>query len=206
MGSMVRSKRSFICKECRKPHMKWAGFCSGCRAIGTLEEQSTGPEKPKATQDQRSIIRRSKKSERTIARSMQDVDGPDPNFRRIASSTGRVGHITSLQFDAVSRSYVTENKNRSLPGWLIKAWVQINQLAVNYHKDVLLHIEPPNMPKTFLVNGENHKLSTLAVITQAHHEDLIKRSRLMASIEQAFMESTSTVDLGERVAQLLKES
>jgi uncharacterized protein YpiB (UPF0302 family) len=116
---------------------------------------------------------------------MLAADGEDPMFKGIASSAGRVGHITALQFDAVSRTYVTENKNRKLPTWLIKAWVQINQRGKDYNKNVLLHIDPPNMPKDAPLNGVNFKLGTMAIITQERHEELIREERILRSIEEA---------------------
>jgi hypothetical protein len=183
MGRMIRSKKEYICSNCSTLHLRWGGFCKNCKKQGTLEEHVLIASKPKATLSQHALGERAKRSERFIAKDTQSADGPDPNFKHIASSTGRVGHITALQFDAVSRSYVIENKNRVMPTWLIKAWVQINQRAVDFSKEAFLHIDPPNMPKTFLINGKNVALSTLAIITKVRHEHLIRRDKVLSEIE-----------------------
>lgn len=133
----------------------------------------------------RKLRRRAKDSERGIARRMQDVDGPDPAFRNIASSTGRIGHITGMRIDAISRSYVTENKNRKMPSWLIAAWVLINQRAVDFNKNALLHVDPPNMPKEFVIQGGKRKLDTLAIISQTRHEELIHNEKVLQGLLHA---------------------
>lgn len=183
MGRMVRSKKEYKCTNCSKKYLKWQGICTGCNSGGTLQEVMLLPPKPKATLSQRALGQRAKRSERTIARRMQDIDGRDPEFSRISSSTGRVGHITNLRFDAVSTSYVIENKNRILPGWLIKAWILIQQRASDFNKHALLHIEPPNMPKTVPLNGQQLKLDNMAIIGQTWHEYLIMRSKKLELIE-----------------------
>ena len=170
MGRLVKSRREFVCSNCSTKYISWQGICSGCNSGGTLQEVMLRPPKPKATLSQRSLGERAKRSERAIARRMQDIDGRDPEFSRIASSTGRVGHITNLRFDAVSTSYVIENKNRILPGWLIKAWILIQQRASDFNKHALLHVEPPNMPKTVPLNGQQLKMENMAIIGQTWHE------------------------------------
>lgn len=181
---MPRAKKEFVCSNCGNKHMKWEGICRSCKQAGTLEEVILAPATPRAraTTAQKKLQRRSKDSERSIARRMLEVDGPDPMFKNIASSTGRIGFITGMRIDAVSKSYVTENKNRKLPVWLIKAWELINQRAIDFDKNALLHIEPPNMPREIPINGTKHKLSTLAIITQTRHEELIKAEKALAFI------------------------
>lgn len=142
-----------------------------------MVQSSVAPAKPKAALAQRALNRRAKTSERNIARKMVEIDGPDPNFEKITTSTGRVGQLTHLQFDAISKSYVTENKNRVLPLWLVKAWIQIQQRALDFHKAALLHIEPPNMEKNFPLNGERHKTSNMHIITEERHRELIEKEK-----------------------------
>jgi len=113
---------------------------------------------------------------------MSRIDGPDPSYAKIASSTGRIGHITGIRVDAISRTYVTENKNRKLPGWFIDAWLLINQRAKDFNKNALLHIEPPNMPREMHINGQLEKLDTMAVITQTRHEDLIRAEKALTEM------------------------
>jgi hypothetical protein len=206
---MVRSRKEYICTKCSTLHLRWQGFCKNCKAGNTLDERLLLPaKKPRAALSQRSLGERAKRSERSEAKRMTEADGPDPAFKFIASSTGRVGHITALQIDAISRSYVTENKNRVMPTWLIKAWIQINQRAVDFNKSALLHIDPPNMPKTFLINGKNVPLSTMAIISDARHIQLIKRDRAMAQIEETLSERTdlNAVNMLAEIRKIVRES
>jgi hypothetical protein len=205
---MVKSKKEYICSYCSTLHLRWGGFCKNCKKQGTLEEHELIAPKPKAALSQRNLGERAKRSERSIARNMLAADGPDPGFKHIASSTGRVGHITALQFDAVSRSYVTENKNRVMPTWLIKAWLQINQRAVDFDKDAFLHIDPPNMPKTFPINGKNMPLSTMAIISETRHEYLVNRDRALSEIETTLVERTDldATNLLAAIRKILRES
>jgi len=136
-------------------------------------------------------MRRSKNSERNIAKKMVAVDGPDPQYAKIASSTGRIGHITNIRADAISRTYLTENKNRALPSWLVNAWLLINQRAEDFGKNALLHLDPPNMPKEFPLNGVIRKLDTMAVITQARHEELIIKEKRLEELENARRKPTN---------------
>jgi len=136
-------------------------------------------DKPRGTNEARRLRRRAKDSERGIARRMLNVDGPDPAFKNIASSTGRIGHISGIRVDAVSKSYVTENKNRKVPTWMVDAWLLINQRAHDFNKNALLHVEPPNAPRDFLLNGQTIKLDTMAIITQTRHEELIRNEKAL---------------------------
>jgi hypothetical protein len=204
VSQMVRSRRSFVCSQCGYSQIKWSGFCGKCKSVDTMKEKQILPPKVKQAPTQRSIGERAKRSERAIAKSMTAVDGPDPEFSRIASSTGRVGHITNLQFDAVSRSYVTENKNRVMPSWLIKAWVQINQIAEDYHKAALLHVEPPNMPKTFPLHGKSHNLGTMAIISKARHDHLIARDRKLSEIEELVLNRTSVAEMAYEIDRVIR--
>lgn len=160
-------------------------MCPGCKRGGTLEEISLLPlkTKPRATPSQKSLMRRSKGSERDISKRMVAADGPDPAFKNIASSTGRVGFITNMRIDAVSKNYVIENKNRVLPKWQVDAWVLINQRAIDFDKHALLHLDPPNVPRTMPINGQQKKLDSMAVITQTRHEELIQKERELEELQ-----------------------
>lgn len=174
----IRSKKEWVCKECSAKHLTFEGFCRQCGAAGTLEEVVLVVKKT-ASETQKSIRRRSKNAERNIARKMTQLDGRDSNFDRIATSTGRVGQYTNLQFDAVSKTYATEAKNRRLPAWLLKSWVQIQQISINLHKNALLYLEPPNAVRDFPLNGEKHKNSMMHIITEYRHEQLIGQEQLV---------------------------
>jgi uncharacterized OB-fold protein len=177
---MIKSKKEWICNKCGATHLTWQGYCKNCNAAGTLQEKIlVATTRTRSTADIKRVNRRAKNSEREIARSMITVDGVDPAFAHITSSTGRVGHITGLRFDAISKNYVTENKNRNLPLWLINAWLLINQKAVEYNKNALLHLEPPNAPKYIPIQGRQVRLDSMAVITKARHDDLIRAERAL---------------------------
>lgn len=198
MGSMIRSRKKWVCSGCQSEYIKWEGKCRTCGEVNTLAEVTLLPPRAKATPLQRQrapadpnkrLRRRAKDSERSIAKRMIGADGPDPAFARIASSTGRTGHITNMRVDAVSRSYVTENKNRKMPSWLIDAWVLINQRGKDFGKHVLLHVDPPNMPREIQINTVKEKLDTLAIITQGRHEELILGERVLADLLEEFGKS-----------------
>lgn len=174
---MIRPKREWRCSKCDAKYIKWEGSCRKCKNAATLVEFELIPAKPRASPTQRSLMRRSKKSERDIARTMVQVDGPDPLYEKIASSTGRIGHITNIRVDAISKHYVTENKNRVLPKWLIDAWLLIQQRAIDFGKWPLLHLDPPNAPRDFVLNGKKEPMSSLCIITQSRHSDLIQKER-----------------------------
>lgn len=192
MSRFVRSKKEYICSNCAKKYIKWQGTCTECHKGGTLEEKILIPAKPKPTISQKALQARSKRSERAGASSLQAADGVAPEFQGIASSTGRIGHITALQIDGVSRSYVQENKNRVLPSWMIKAWIVINQGAVLWNKEPVLRLDPPNMPKTIPAQGKQIPLSVMAVITEKRHEYLVTRDRQLAELETILLFSTNT--------------
>jgi hypothetical protein len=69
-----------------------------------------------------------------------------------------------------------------MPSWLIAAWVLINQRSIDFDKNALLHIDPPNMPREVTVNGQKHKLGTMAIITQERHEALIHHEQALSSV------------------------
>jgi hypothetical protein len=180
MGRLVNPKRKWVCKKCKAEQTVWEGKCRACGEIGTLEEfmlMAVPGLKSSNLDEQHRLARRAKNSEREIARRMLKADGPDPAFANIISSTGRVGHITGMRIDAVSKTYVTENKNRKMPSWLIDAWILINQRAVSFNKNLLLHVDPPNMPREFPCELGTKKLSTMAIITQERHEELIRKEQ-----------------------------
>jgi hypothetical protein len=116
-------------------------------------------------------LRRSKQSERDLGHWLLKYDGHDPRFRGIASSTGRVGHITQLQFDNISRSYAAENKQVRVPVRLLKWWRQILDVAITQGKDALLRIEPTNEG---LPRGRSFDLH---IISADRHAELLSYER-----------------------------
>lgn len=179
VSKMVRSKKEFRCNECSAKFIKWSGICFNCGKGGSLEEFVLIPaqKKPVATRTQKSILRRSKNSERTVGKRFVALDGPDPAFQHIATSTGRIGHITNIRADTVSRFHLVENKNRTLPLWMINAWILILQRADDFDKIPVFHLDPPNLPKEYPHNGVKKKVDTMAVIPQNRYEELVKMER-----------------------------
>lgn len=177
---MVRRVDRFTCSVCDNTFMVWEGVCRSCGNAGTIAEViPDGRVVKRETESARKIRRRAKDSERGIARRMIDADGEDPAWKSIASSTGRIGHVTGIRVDAVSKNYFTENKNRKLPTWLVAAWLLINQRARDFDKHALLHIEPPNMARDYVLNTVKYKLDNMAIITQPRHEELILAERAL---------------------------
>jgi hypothetical protein len=197
-----KAKKEYRC-SCGKTYLKWQGICSECKKAGAIQEYILVPAKARPTTSQRTLQQRAKRSERSIAKRMTEVDGPDPVYKNVTTSTGRVGHITGMRIDAISRTYVTENKNRKMPTWLINAWVLINQRGKSFNKNVLLHVEPPNMPKDYPIDGRLEKLGTMAIIAQSHHEELIKNERLLQDIlDEIYNGGQKYSELQDRIWEL----
>lgn len=101
-------------------------------------------------------------------------DGKCPEFGDMATDCARVGHITDLGFDLVSKTYAGEAKNReSAPKWLIGAWKQIIKKAE-------LHGKIPFMAVT------KNRMPIMHIITPEHHAELLEavkeRDRLIKDI------------------------
>lgn len=147
----------------------------------------------------KALLRRAKSAERERARWTILHDGPDPKYRGLTTSTGRVGHVTALQFDILSRSYCGEVKNARLSAGLAKAWAlvlsqpiagevtmplnvavariwqQVAQVSEDWRKEPLLIWKPSNADK-FKVFGK--PLPDLHVITEGRHAELLKKEQI----------------------------
>jgi hypothetical protein len=90
-----------------------------------------------------------------------------------------------------------------MPTWLIDAWILINQRGRSFNKNVLLHIEPPNMPKEYPIDGRLEKLDTMAILTQTRHEELIKNERLLQDLlDEIFSDDSAFKGLQSRAWEL----
>jgi len=183
---------SFQCSNCQRTYIRWESPCRDCKGIDTIVEVATSV-------NRKSVRRRWQRVERETARDMLEADGPDPAYKNVASSTGKVGHITGMGFDAVSRTYTTEVKNKPLPKWLIVAWIQIQQKSIDLKKNALLHIKPPNLPMYFKVNGESFRSGTMAIMTQERHLELIKQVRVLSELELIISGDEKYKDLAEQL-------
>lgn len=118
-------------------------------------------------------IKKSKQSERDLGHWLQEHDGPDPRLKGITSSTGRVGHITQLQYDVASLHYSAENKQIKLPAKFLQFWMQIIDVATANGKEPLLRIEPTNV----LVGNLRKKAPEMHIITKERHAELLRYER-----------------------------
>lgn len=146
----------------------------------------------------KSLLRRAKTAEREFARWVIQHDGPDPRYQGLTTSTGRVGHVTALQFDILTKSYAGEAKNAKLPTGLARAWADVNsrsfagevimplsvsvariwqqiaQVGLEWRKEPLLLWKPSNADK-FKVAGK--PLPDLHVIRESRHTELLLKEQ-----------------------------
>jgi hypothetical protein len=132
--------------------------------------------------EQKRRLRKSKQAERDSGRWLLDNDGPDPIWQNVSSSTGRVGHITQLQFDVVSRNYAGEVKNIIVPARLFGFWLKIVSIASSHGKNPVLIIVPNNEHKQV---GVPKKAPSLHIITEERHAELLRKERLADGISSA---------------------
>lgn len=128
--------------------------------------------------DTQRMLRKAKQSERDLGHWLMGNDGPDPAMRGIASSTGRVGHITALQFDVVSKTYAAENKKVRLGKRFLQWWLQIIDVAADRGKEPLLSIEPSNVVPSALNGGKPRKIPRMHIVTEDRHAELLEAERL----------------------------
>jgi len=83
----------------------------------------------------------------------------------IVSETGRVGHVTALQFDVISLHYAAENKNEKVPSTWWGYWKKIVEKAGDWNKQPLLRIEP--------TNEDSKRYPNLHIITEDRHQELL---------------------------------
>lgn len=127
--------------------------------------------------DAKRRLRRAKDSERRLAKWLITNDGPDPKMmpgNGIVSETGRVGHVTALQFDALSLHYCAENKQEKVPATWWNYWLKIVTKSIDWGKTPLLRIEPTNDDK--YINGK--PVPNLHLITEERHKELLDYERL----------------------------
>jgi hypothetical protein len=121
----------------------------------------------------RRLIRRSKKGERDLGRWLQLHDEPDSRFTHLTSSTGRVGHLTGLRFDVLSKSYTAEQKNVKLNAQFLNWWLLICDTAADWGKEPLLHIQPSNVPAP-----PRKSIPDMHIITANRHAELLAKEKI----------------------------
>lgn len=121
-------------------------------------------------------LRKSKESERELGRFLLVYNGQDPLWVNIASSTGRVGQITDLQFDVVSNDYASENKNVRVGKNLLAWWDQICMIAAKHGKYPMLRLDPTNEGKhaeMHIISAERHaRLLEIERVARQREDDL----------------------------------
>ncbi len=108
-----------------------------------------------------------KRLERDLGKFLLTYDGMCPIWGEIASSTGRIGHITELGMDVVSHTYVAEAKHReSMPQWFIGAWEQILEKGETHNKVPLLAVK-------------KNRVKIMHIITEERHAELLECEKLV---------------------------
>ena len=108
-------------------------------------------------------------------------DGPDSRFPPgggLVSTTGRVGHVTGLQFDILSRHYAGENKHEKVPATWWKYWLKVVSKAIEQGKAPVLRVEPTNDDAATALG---RRVPNLHIITEERHAELLGYER--AAIE-----------------------
>ena len=130
-----------------------------------------------------SIRNASKDSERKSARFFLIYDGESSGvLKTISTSTGRVGHLTALEFDFASKHYIGENKystrkakNPSVR--LTKEFVKkIESKAKAYEKELVLVAHIADCEPLHCITRERHAwlISCEQYIEENKLEDFIK--------------------------------
>lgn len=136
-------------------------------------------------EENRRRLRRAKNSERRMGKWFIEHDGPDPVLKPgggIVSQTGRVGHITALQFDILSRSYAGENKNMRVWAGLWNFWVKVVGAGIDFGKEPILRFEPTNEDPT-QVRGR--PVPNMHIITEERHAYLLRCERELLAIQSS---------------------
>lgn len=112
-----------------------------------ISKPSTKPSEKSTDESRRAklaLLRRSKTSEREFARWMVKHDGADTRMSGLTTSTGRIGHVTNIRADTLSKTFLGENKNERLNAKLARYWQLICEKSIEWGKSPILHLEPPN--------------------------------------------------------------
>lgn len=140
-------------------------------AFGNPLTEKVVAKDPERTKAKRALLRRSKSAEREFARWLTERDGRDERLKGLTSSTGRIGHVTGIQADILSKTYLGEAKNEKFPLKWLRYWHKIVQKATEWGKDPILMILPPN-------RGEvDARLPALHIITPERHEELLRKEK-----------------------------
>ena len=91
----------------------------------------------------------------------------------LVTTTGRIGHITSLQADCMSKTYLSEVKNIKVWAGLWAFWKQIVVKAAQHGKEPMMAIYPSNEDTVM----EGVKVPGFHIITEDRHAELLRFER-----------------------------
>lgn len=64
-----------------------------------------------------------------------EADGADPVYAPLATSRGRVGHLTALQLDGITRRFGVQMRNReSIGDWVFDLVDEVNETSHKHGK------------------------------------------------------------------------
>lgn len=83
-----------------------------------------------------------KDSERQLGMWLKEHDVPDKFFEKAETSCGRIGYLTGLQMDVISKNFVGENKSREdCPKWLSEAFLLLLQKSDEWRRPGILRMD-----------------------------------------------------------------
>lgn len=128
-----------------------------------------------------------KECERQAAKFFQQYNGAveESNpLKKLQSSSGRIGHFTSLEFDSISKDYSIEVKRSKISGTLWKFWTKISQISIQWKNNPVLVIYPNDeVEKEFIYDNKKYKLSPLHIITESRHKELLLKEQQLEEIQ-----------------------
>lgn len=81
-------------------------------------------------------------SERQLGMWFKDHDNVDPFFKKAETSCGRVGHLSGLRMDVITKNFVGENKSREdCPSWLKDAVIVALTKSEEWRRPALIRLD-----------------------------------------------------------------
>jgi hypothetical protein len=175
-----------------------------------VRPRKSAPE-PKTKAPRKRADNRWKTDERATAKLYQKIDGntENPTLRKLVTKgkdgtiIGRLGHLTALRVDSCSKSYFIESKRRVLPGWIWTAWIQVQQLALDYGVSPVLSLTMTDNQSTFTYEGKTIPCEDIHGLTSSRHALLLRRERQVAAVEELIADLTGHADVVD-LSQLKK--
>jgi len=162
---------------------KESSLVSDCLGREVLPKKPRGPqatssERTEVARARKSLTRRWKNVEREFARWLTEHDGKDARLSGLTTSTGRIGDLTHLQADVLSRSFLGEVKNEKAPAKIARYWQKIADRAIDWGKDPILYLKFSDAAKYPVVGKP---LPAMCVITQDRLQELLDKEGMFDS-------------------------